>query len=133
MNLETHMKKVICGNLVKFTFDDNVAPLTFDCTKVSGANRAYAIPFAFMHRLGDAAALSRTLPDGTVRTITEAMRRGTVAEVATHYESGSADWDVKGRGVAQSPVILTIATKLGISYEEAQAKIAEQFLGELGA
>src|SRR4030067_3408714 len=57
--LEAHMKKCISGNLVKFTFEDNVAPYTFDCTKMSGANRARAIPFAMCHRLGGSAALSR--------------------------------------------------------------------------
>ncbi len=126
------MKKQIVGNLVKFTFEEGVAALAFDCTKMSGANRAYAIPFGMCHRLGDMAALSRTLPDGTVRTITEAMRHDAIAEGIAHYESDSAAWEMKASRVApHNPVIQQIADKFGISYEAAQAKIAEQFLAEI--
>jgi hypothetical protein len=128
------MKKSIAGNLVKFTFEDNVPPLTFDCTKMSGTNRAYAIPFAMCHRLGDAAALSRKQADGTIINITEAMRREAVAELATHYESGTEAWEMKGsRDASQNPTILAIAAKRGCTYEQAEAFLAEQFLAELEA
>ena len=126
------MKKSIVGNLVKFTFEDDVPPLTFDCTKMSGANRAYAIPFGMCHRLGDMAALSRADKDGNVRTITEAMRREAIAEGVAHYESGAEAWELRtARAPAQSPTIAKIAEKLGITYAEAEAKVAEQMLNEM--
>jgi hypothetical protein len=130
--MEAQMKKSIVGNLVKFTFDENVPALTFDCTKMSEANRAYAIPFGMCHRLGDMAALSRKQSDGTIVTITEAMRRASIEEGCKHYESGTLNWDMHTvRVPVQNPVIQQIADKLGITYEAAQAKIAEQFLNEL--
>ena len=128
------MKKAIVGNLVRFTFDDGVAPLTFDCTKMSGANRAYAIPFAMSHRLGDAAALSRSDKDGNVRNITEAMRRDAVAEVAAHYESSSDQWEMRtARAPAQNPVWLAIAAKRGVGYDVIVAEHAQADLDALAA
>ena len=126
------MKKLIAGNLVKFTFEDGIASYTFDCTKMSGANRAHAIPFAMCHRLGDSAAFLRGLPGGEGGTITEAMRREAVAETGAHYESGSENWELRtARAPAQSPTIAAIAAKMGITYAEAEAKVAEQMLGEM--
>lgn len=127
------MKKSITGNLVQFTFD-GCEPLTFDCTKMSGANRAYAIPFGMCHRLGDAAALSRTLPNGEVRTITEAMRREAVAEMAAHYESGSDKWELRtARAPAQNPVWLAIAEKRNVAYDVIAAEHAQADLDALAA
>ena len=128
------MKKSIVGNLVKFTFEDNVPPLTFDCTKMSGANRAYAIPFGMCHRLGDAAALSRTDKDGNVRTITEAMRRDAVAEVAAHYESGAEAWELKTvRAAARNAVWEQMAVKRGVEYDVIAAEHAQADLDALAA
>ena len=129
---EVHMKKQIVGNLVKFTFEGDVPPLTFDCTKMSGANRAYAIPFAMCHRLGDAAALSRTMPDGSVRVITEAMRREAVAEIAAHYEGGSEAWEMRTtRAPARNPVWEAIAAKRGVEYDVVAAEKVAADLAEL--
>ena len=128
------MKKAIVGNLVRFTFDDGVEALTFDCTKMSGANRAYAIPFAMCHRLGDAAALSRSDKDGNVRNITEAMRRDAVAELAAHYESGSDQWETRtARAPMQNPVWLAIAAKRGVDYAVIVAEHAQADLDALAA
>lgn len=128
------MKKSIAGNLVKFTFEEGVAPLSFDCTKMSGANRAYAIPFAMCHRLGDMAALSRTLPDGTVRTITEAMRREAVAEGIAHYESATEAWELRTvRTIPQNPVWLAMAEKRGVDYATIAAERAQADLDALAA
>ena len=127
------MKKSIVGNLVKFTFD-GAEPLTFDCTKMSGANRAYAIPFGMCHRLGDMAALSRTLPNGETRTITEAMRREAIAEGITHYESGGDAWELRtARVPAQNPVWLAIAEKRGVAYDVVAAEHAQADLDALAA
>ena len=129
------MKKSIVGNLVKFTFDEGVLPLTFDCTKMSGANRAYAIPFGMCHRLGDMAAIPKSDKDGNVRVVTEAMRREEVAAGAAHYESGSDDWNLKAsaRPQAQNPTWLAIATKRGVSYDVVAAEKAAADLAELEA
>lgn len=128
------MKKAITGNLVKFTFDEDVPALTFDCTKMSEANRAYAIPFGMCHRLGDMAALSRKQSDGTIVTITEAMRRASIEEGVKHYESGSADWDMRTVRVApQNAVWLAIATKRGVGYDVVAAEMAQRDLDALNA
>lgn len=128
------MKKAIIGNLVKFTFDDGVEALTFDCTKMSGANRAYAIPFAMCHRLGDMAALSRSDKDGNVRVITEAMRRAEVAQGVAHYESDTAEWELRtARTVAQNPVWAAIAAKRGVDYATIATEHAQADLDALAA
>jgi maltose/moltooligosaccharide transporter len=55
------------------------------------------------------------------------MRRDAIVEMATHYESGATDWNLKASAVRapkQDATILAIAAKLGITYEQEQAKIA---------
>ena len=126
------MKKQITGNLVRFTFEDGLAPLTMDCTKMSGANRAYAITFAMYSRLGDMAALSRTMPDGSVRVITEAMRREAVLDGITHYESGSDQWTLRtARAPARNLVWEAIAAKRGVEYDVVAAEKVAADLAEL--
>ena len=129
------MKKQIVGNLVKFTFEEDVPPLTFDCTKMSGANRAYAIPFAMCHRLGDMAAIPKSDKDGNVRVVTEAMRRAEIAAGIAHYESATDEWNLKAssRPIAQNPVWLKLAEKRGVSYEVIAAEKAAADLAELEA
>lgn len=126
------MKKAISNGLVNFTFD-GLAPVTFDPAKASEANRNYAVAFGFSHRIGDHAAISRNGPNGSVVTVTEEMRRNAVLEMVTHLESGTENWDMaKGtRGPVQHPVFLAIAVKLGISYDEAVAKVQGDNLAEL--
>ena len=50
-----------------------------------------------------------------------------------HLESGTSDWNLKAsaRRAPQDATILAIAAKMDVSYEEAQAKIAAQFLIDL--
>jgi hypothetical protein len=131
--MEAQMKKSITGNLVKFTFDDNVAPLTFDCTKMSGTNRAYAIPFGMCHRLGDMAAISKS--EDNHYTVTEAMRREAILEGIAYYEdSANMDWSVrKAHVIAQNPVWLKLAEKRGVAYEVIAAEKAAADLAELEA
>jgi hypothetical protein len=129
------MKKRIVGNTVQFTFDDGVEAYTFDCAKLSEANRTYAVPFAMCHRLGDAAALPKAQKDGTVIKITEEMRRAAVVELGDWYAQGGSDWEMRGgaRAPAQNPVILAIAAKRGCTYAEAEKFLAEQFLDGMSA
>jgi hypothetical protein len=126
-------KAIIAGtSTIQFTFE-GLDPITFDANKCSEENNDYAVLHGYMARLGDAAALSRTLPNGTVRTITEEMRREAVQELVTFYESGTAEWDMKRKAAPQNPAILALATKLGKTYAETQAYIAEKAMAELGA
>ena len=131
------MKKAIneVTRTITFSFDaaSGLAPVTFDPAKASAANQAYAVLHGFAARLGDNAAIPKSKENGF--TVTEAMRRDAVLELAEHYESGAEVWNVKASGTraaAQNPTILAIAAKLGVTYEAAQAKVAEAFLAELG-
>jgi len=122
------MKKAISttGTIV-FKFD-GLADLEFDATKVAPAMRARAEQHGWLARLGDAAAIPRTQPDGTVVTVTEQMRRDAVAELVTHYESGSVAWETK-RASAPSPAIAALAAKKGWTYAEAEKFVADMLAG----
>ena len=124
------MKKAIKGNTIVFTFGNGVPELVFDTAKVAQANRAYAEMHGWLARLGDAAAIPREQKDGSVITVTEAMRRAAIAEMAAHYEGGSTEWNMKGaaRPGALSAAINALAAALGVSYTEAQAYIANREL-----
>ena len=127
------MKKAISNGKVSFTFDGDLAPVVFDPAKTSEANRNYAIAFGFSHRIGDHAAISRSGPGGAVVTVTEDMRRAAVLEMVAHLESGTEVWDMAktARGPVVNPVFAAIASKLGITYDEAMAKVQAQFLADL--
>ncbi len=61
------MKITTSGTTIKFTFD-GLDPIEFDTTKPSAPCQEQARMAGWTDRLRDMAALSRTLPDGTVRT-----------------------------------------------------------------
>lgn len=129
------MKKVIneSSRTITFSFEGGLAPVVFEVAKASATNRDYAVLHGFAARIGDNAAIAKSKENNF--TVTEAMRREAVLELVNHYESGAEAWNVKAsaKAPAQNPVIAQIAAKLGITYEAAQAKVAEQFLAELGA
>ena len=132
------MKKIITDTSVSFTFDNladgtPVPPISFDVRVLSDANRQRCIPFAMGHRLGDAAALSRTDSKGNVRPITEAMKRAEIETLVNHYESGSDEWSPKAsaRQPAQNPAILAIAANRKCTYAEAEAWIVEESLRQM--
>ena len=125
------MKKAISGNLVQFTFD-GLPGITFDITKVSSENRAYAALFGFQSRIGDAAALSREKAAGN--TITETMRRAEVESLVNFYhDAANKDWTLRstGKTPAINPVWLAIATKRGITYEAYMEERVAKDLAEL--
>ncbi len=129
------MKKAINPNgTIDFTFEDGVAPLTFDPQhpKVRQTNRDYAMLHGFAQRLGDAAALSATLPDGTKRVVTDAMRRAEIVTLVAHYESGG-DWNMRAaaRATPENPSVRAYADKLGITYDAALVKIAQAAIDAL--
>jgi hypothetical protein len=125
------MKKQIVGQVVTFTFEDGVAPVSFDCNLLSRENAEYAVPFAMGHRLGDNAAIQKSKENNFI--VTEAMRRAAIVELIEHYQSGTADWSPKAKAKAapQNATILAIAAKRGCTYAEAEAYIAEKMLAEL--
>lgn len=134
------MKKSIGKNadgswngLVHFTFDDGVEGVTFDSGKASAECEQGALAHGWLARLGDSAALSRSIKGGGVRDITEAMRQAEVKALAAHYESGTTQWEMRSgiRAAPQNPTILAIAAKMGVSYVEAEAEVARKMLAEL--
>lgn len=125
------MKKTIdnAAGTVTFTFDGE-APVVFNVASASETVRNHAMLHGFAARLGDNAAITKSADNGF--TVTEAMRREAVLELAEHYATGTGDWNLRAAAAPKRPAmnatILAIATKLGISYEAAQARVAEQFL-----
>ena len=121
------------GQIV-FSFDGATAPVSFDVNKAHFDLCIHAMMKAFENRIKDTAAIPRKQNDGTIITVTEDMRRAKVVEMIDHIESGTDQWNLKSSGTRtppKNPTILAIAAKLGVSYEQAEAKLAEQFLSEL--
>lgn len=122
------MKKAIQGNTIVFSFD-GLDAVTFDATKTSDAVRNYAAMHGFSARIGDNAAIARKAADGSIITVTEAMRREAVVELVDHYQSGTADWNLKAsRAPTKNPVWEAIAAKKGMTYE---AYVAERVAADL--
>ena len=113
-----------------FTFE-GLPAISFDSTKVSDKLRERAEMHGFEQRIRDNAAIARS--DKNNFTVTEQMRRDAILEMVTHLESGGTEWNLKAgtRAAPQNPTILRISAKLGITYQEAEAKLAEQFLAEM--
>ena len=132
------MKVTTRGRKIDFTFEGmapEAAMLTFDLDRVHSSLHERAELHGWEQRIRDNAAISRKQKDGTVITVTEAMRHDAVKEMLDHYMGGSADWNLKARGRApeQNPVWLAIATKRGMTYEAYAAERAEADLAELAA
>lgn len=128
------MKKVInaAAGTVTFTFEGGLAPVILDTAQVSDANRDYAMMHGFAARIGDNAAIQKSAENNF--TVTEGMRQAAVLELVNHYhDTNQTEWNIKAaaRKAPVNPVIAAIAAKLGVTYEEAQAKVAEQFLADL--
>ena len=117
---------------ITFTFDNDVPALTFDATKAHPSMAAFAEMHGWEQRLRDNAAIGRKQKDGTVITVTEAMRRDAVAELATHYESGAESWNMRAaKAPAQNPIWAQIAAKKGMTYEAYAAERVAADLAEL--
>ena len=127
------MKKSIniAAQQVIFTFDD-LPSVTLHIDKISDANLEYAQYHGLMARVGDAAAIARKQGD-VVITVTEAMRREAVTALVDHYESGSDQWETRSSAPKFNPAIQRLAAKLGKSYDEAKAWLAEDAISELSA
>ncbi len=79
------------------------------------------------------AAIARKQKDGTVITVTEAMRRDAVLEMVTHLH-GNTDWNMrKSASPKIDPNIQAIADKRGTTYAEALAWFNAKLMEELNA
>ena len=124
------MKCKLDGTKLGFTFE-GLDSITFDSTKVSAENTARATMHGLEHRIRDNAAIAKS--EKNRFNVTETMRRDAILEIVMHLESGGTEWNLKAgtRAAPQNPTILKIAAKLNITYVEAEAKLAEQFLTEM--
>ena len=123
------MKTIVNGSTITFTFD-GAEPVTFDAT-AAAAHTERAMMHGFEQKIRDNAAISRKQKDGTVITVTESMRRDAVLEMVNHLTT-SAGWNIRSAAVPkQNPVFAAIASKLGITYEEAMAKVQADYLADL--
>lgn len=126
------MKKALgTDGIITFTFD-GLEPVKFDAGKCSERVQDYAMQHGFMARIGDNAAISRKQKDGTIITVTEAMRREAVLELVNHYESGTEQWELRTtKAPAQNAAILALANSLGKTYAEAEAIVANGTIADL--
>lgn len=118
---------------VTFSFDGGLAPIVFTAANASAEMEAHALLHGWMARIGDSAAISRKQKDGSVINVTEEMRRAEIEAMVKHYESGTTQWEMRSgtRAPAQNPTILAIAAKMGVSYQEAEAEVANRMLNEM--
>ena len=116
-------------NTVTFTFD-GLEAVVLRAADVTPANQAYAMLHGLSARTGDSAAIAKS--EANAYTVTEAMRREAVLEMVAHLTS-SDEWNMKvsEKKAPVNATIAAIAVKLGCTYEEAQAKVAEQFLADM--
>lgn len=120
------MKTMVDGTKIRFDFGTDLDELVFDSATVHSGLHAQAEMYGWNARLTRAAALPGKDSAGNPRTVTEKMKRDAVETMIRHYVGGSPDWDMRPAKVApQSPVILAIAAKRGITYAEAEILIAD--------
>jgi hypothetical protein len=107
-----------------------VRTITFDPSKVVQDLRNYAECLGWQNRIKDNAALAAT----TV-AVTDDMRLNAVQELVTYYESGAVNWSRAAKGTprapAQSPAILAIAARKGLTYLEAEKLVNDHFMADL--
>lgn len=97
---------------------------TFDPSKAAEQHRRRAEQHGWIQRISDRAAIARDLE--TNLPATPAEKKARMAELAQHYESGSADWNLKGGGGgAGSITIEAIARIKSVSYEVAEGFVEE--------
>ena len=122
------MKCTRTGSTLTFTFSDSTPSIYFNAENAT-VSRNDAMMHGFEQKIRDNAAIAKSADNGY--TITEAMRAAAIQQMVTHLTT-STDWNMrKSATVKENPVFRAIASKLGISYEEAMAKVQQQFLDEM--
>lgn len=115
------------GNTLQFTFDGQES-FTFDAAQYRHLWDQAAM-HGFEQKLRDNAAIARKQKDGTIITVTEAMRREAVVEMA---ESLKTAWNTRVAKVAPPNAAITaLAASRGKTYAEAEAWIAEQAMADM--
>ena len=122
------MKCTRTGNTLTFTFSDSTPSIYFNADNAT-VSRNDAMMHGFEQKIRDNAAIAKSADNGY--TITEAMRAAAIQQMVTHLTT-STEWNMrKAATVKENPVFRAIASKLGITYEEAMAKVQQQFLDEM--
>lgn len=119
------MKRTITGTKIVFSFDGGLPAVEFSAEKTLAEMRAHAEMHGWAAKIGDAAALSRKQPDGSVIKVTEQMRRDEVARLVDRFEGGAHEWNERG-SPARVPAIAALAAAKGITYEECLAELAAE-------
>lgn len=124
---EAQMKKVIGTNAVTFTFDNGLDSIRLDVMEVSLENRNHAMLHGFAARIGDNAAIAKSVENGY--RVTEEMRREAVLELVNHYTSGTKEWNVRASGVrvksaAEIAMLQDANAKLMAEIAELKSKLA---------
>ena len=131
------MKKIInvADQSITFTFD-GLPEVVFDANKASTPNQTYAMLHGFGARIGDNAAIAKS-PENNF-TVTEAMRREEVANMASFYcNADNHDWNMKVAAGPKKPAINPTWAKMaemkGCDYATIAAEMAERDIAELMA
>jgi hypothetical protein len=120
------------GGKLVFTFEDGIAAIVFDSAAATVSHDDAAM-HGYEQKIRDNAAIARKQKDGTVITVTEAMRAAAIQEMVTHLTT-STDWNMRKSAVAKiDPNIQAIADKRGTTYAEAMAWFNAKLMAELEA
>jgi hypothetical protein len=129
--MEAQMKRIIDikANTVTFTFDGLHAPVVLDMARVSAGNKRYAALHGINQRVGDAAANMKT----------EDARHAAIVDLVAYYhtadtvdEFDETMWSVrKSATPARDANMVAMAAKLGITYEDLLARVAQSFMADL--
>ena len=122
------MKCTRTGNTLVFSFSDSTPSIYFNADDAT-VSRNDAMMHGFEQKIRDNAAIANSADNGY--NITESMRAAAIQQMVTHLTT-STEWNMrKSATVKENPVFRAIANKLGITYEEAMAKVQQQFLDEM--
>jgi hypothetical protein len=121
---------IMTANAITFTFE-GLESVTLDPKLCSATINEQARLMGLQARMRDASALSRKQPDGSIITITEAMRRAECLAMRDHLATAT-EWSARSvKQAPQNPTIAAIAAKLGVTYAEAEAEVARRMMGEM--
>lgn len=123
--------KTLTDTAIVFSYSDGLADSVFDPRAASTICNEQARLKGWEARLRDTAALSRKQPDGTIITITEAMRKTEVDALIAHYVTGTEAWNVGAKAAAPNPFFIRLAEKRNCTYAEAQSWYQAKLLEDM--
>lgn len=121
------------GNIISFHVA-GAGTLTLDVSKVNAENVQRASVHGFIQRVSDGAAMSRDPKTGKPATPEDKAAR--MAAIIAHYESGAAEWSMRGQGTGETGGLLYralvrhLVMDKGASDDDAR-KRAKQFMDAL--